>query len=190
LGFEQLRDAVGNLPDSSLRRSLLALVDASQHDLDAVRNSVADWFDTTMNRASSWYKSRAHWILLGLAAVVSIGLNADSLELAETLWRDSGLRQGLVEAADSYVAAYDDQGNTPQEGAVSNPEAALVSLRVQLSSFVLPFGWKSPPIDFASWVTKILGLLLTTLAVSLGAPFWFDVVNKVILVRGDVDAKS
>lgn len=190
LGFEQLREAVGNLPDGDLRRSLLALVDASQRDLDAVRDSVADWFDATMQRASSWYKERAHWILLGLAAVVSIGLNADSLELAENLWRDSGLRQGLVEAADSYVATYGNQGITPQEGAVSNPEAALGSLRTQLSSFELPFGWSSPPTGFADWVTKILGLLLTTLAVSLGAPFWFDVVNKVILVRGDADAKS
>jgi hypothetical protein len=30
---------------------------------------------------------------------------------------------------------------------------------------------------------KVLGLLLTALAISLGAPFWFDLLNKVISIR-------
>lgn len=33
-------------------------------------------------------------------------------------------------------------------------------------------------------VTKLLGLLITALAASLGAPFWFDVLNKLMAVRG------
>jgi hypothetical protein len=33
-----------------------------------------------------------------------------------------------------------------------------------------------------SWV-KLIGLLLTALAISLGAPFWFDLLNKVISIR-------
>ena len=30
------------------------------------------------------------------------------------------------------------------------------------------------------WFHKILGLLVTTLAISLGAPFWFDLMNNLI----------
>jgi hypothetical protein len=33
------------------------------------------------------------------------------------------------------------------------------------------------------WVIKLLGLLVTTLAATLGAPFWFDVLNKIINIR-------
>ena len=36
----------------------------------------------------------------------------------------------------------------------------------------------------APFWTKVLGLLLTALAASLGAPFWFDVLNKFMAVRG------
>jgi hypothetical protein len=36
------------------------------------------------------------------------------------------------------------------------------------------------------WILKVLGLLLTGLAVSLGAPFWFDVLNKIVVVRSTV----
>ena len=33
------------------------------------------------------------------------------------------------------------------------------------------------------WLVKILGLLMTGFAISLGAPFWFDMLNKVISIR-------
>lgn len=34
--------------------------------------------------------------------------------------------------------------------------------------------------------TKLLGLLLTAFAVSQGAPFWFDLLNKIIVIRSTV----
>jgi len=33
------------------------------------------------------------------------------------------------------------------------------------------------PAEFNSWLTKAAGLLLTTFAISLGAPFWFDLLG-------------
>ncbi|RPH79952.1 MAG: hypothetical protein EHM80_06530 [Nitrospiraceae bacterium] len=54
----------------------------------------------------------------------------------------------------------------------------------------LPIGWsreskdpKALPSDVGGWALKIIGLLLTAIAVSLGAPFWFDVLNKLINIR-------
>ena len=35
----------------------------------------------------------------------------------------------------------------------------------------------------AEWLAKLLGLLITAFAVSLGAPFWFDTLNKFMNIR-------
>jgi hypothetical protein len=56
-------------------------------------------------------------------------------------------------------------------------------------------GWnradpRTTPQTTADWLTKILGLLLTAFAISLGAPFWFDVLNKIIVVRSTVKPKE
>lgn len=40
------------------------------------------------------------------------------------------------------------------------------------------------------WFLKILGLILTGLAVSQGAPFWFDILNKFIVIRSTVKPKE
>jgi hypothetical protein len=36
----------------------------------------------------------------------------------------------------------------------------------------------------------VFGWLLTALAISLGAPFWFDMLNKFIVVRSTVKPKE
>lgn len=39
------------------------------------------------------------------------------------------------------------------------------------------------PMDAAGWSVKGLGILLTTIAASQGAPFWFDLLKKIVNVR-------
>jgi hypothetical protein len=43
---------------------------------------------------------------------------------------------------------------------------------------------------WTGWALRILGWLVTALALSLGAPFWFDLLNKFIVVRGTVKPKE
>jgi hypothetical protein len=35
-----------------------------------------------------------------------------------------------------------------------------------------------------AWVLKALGWLITALAVSLGGPFWFELLNRLVDMRG------
>ena len=45
-------------------------------------------------------------------------------------------------------------------------------------------GIRNFPIDLNGWLLKGLGLLITGLAAAQGAPFWFDILKKIINVRG------
>ena len=50
----------------------------------------------------------------------------------------------------------------------------------------IPLGWKGTtnvPITFAVVLSKISGLLTTILAIFMGAPFWFDILNKIANMR-------
>jgi hypothetical protein len=51
----------------------------------------------------------------------------------------------------------------------------------------LPWLWAGDthdPLGLVHWFSRVIGLALTVLAVSLGAPFWFDVLNKFMVFRG------
>jgi hypothetical protein len=52
--------------------------------------------------------------------------------------------------------------------------------------------WRRLPDSLSSWLFKIAGILFTGFAVTLGAPFWFDLLNRFMVVRSTVkpDEKS
>jgi len=66
---------------------------------------------------------------------------------------------------------------------------SLSSIEAGLRPF--PIGWsKAPTRPDLNWsaggwtiLQKIVGFLLTGLALSLGAPFWFDLLNKFVNLR-------
>jgi hypothetical protein len=71
-----------------------------------------------------------------------------------------------------------------------------------LSGLGLPLGWsQSPPPPLRppsaelsgwllAWLHLLLGLVMTAFGVSLGAPFWFDTLNKFMVVRSTVKPRE
>lgn len=59
----------------------------------------------------------------------------------------------------------------------------------------IPIGWNFKDTGVADlnaveWIIKIIGWLLTAFAVSMGAPFWFDLLNKFASLRSTVRPKG
>jgi hypothetical protein len=46
------------------------------------------------------------------------------------------------------------------------------------------------PQDLNDWFLKVLGIFLTALAVSQGAPFWFDLLNRFVTIRSTVKPRE
>jgi hypothetical protein len=167
---------------SELHRALRALTGTTDADLEASRKRVEVWFDDVMDRASGWYKRKIQWVLLAIALVVTGIANADAISLATSLWQSPSLRATLVETASSYAAG------AQAAGAQKETLDQLQQRLDHLTSQGLPLGWAADKVlsswEPGQWLSKLAGLLLTALAASLGAPFWFDLVNKLVNVRG------
>lgn len=180
---EQIRAGLVTVGSPQLTGSLEALIREAGEDVKALQAGVERWFNDTMDRAGGWYKRKVQTILLGLAVVITLGLNADTIMIGNALIRDATLRATVVAAAEQYT-----HRPAPDSSAVQG--ASLDGLRAELADLQLPIGWSyesqdpAADRDFVWWLTKILGLALTALAVSLGAPFWFDVLNRVTKLRG------
>ena len=54
---------------------------------------------------------------------------------------------------------------------------------------ILGLGWDEGEAQVGpkAWGIRILGWLLTALAISLGAPFWFDILKKIVTIRSSGD---
>ncbi len=194
LSLAEARANVVNLENAHVQRVLLTAIDTAQGDLDRAVANVAAWFDSGMDRVSGAYKRGTQNVIFAIALVVSVFLNVNTITIADYLYRNDAARAALVARAEA--AARDSAFLT---GADSTRYPAA---RAALDSLQLPIGWdigwgaprQNPhPMAVGYWndlVAPILGLLLTALAASLGAPFWFDVLNKVMVIRSTVKPRE
>lgn len=101
---------------------------------------------------------------------------------------------GANEGGDANGSATANEGGdangstTANEGGDADRRAGLEQNLASLESF--PIGWKLNeegwPVlrdTIPGWIGRMLGWLVTVAAVSLGAPFWFDLLSKVARLR-------
>lgn len=106
------------------------------------------------------------------------------------------------------------QAGTPETSAAANAQMAEAKKKFEknvadVKNLGLPLGWEVDGSDehlrwpgFRLWQAGVptawyqqlrfhwLGWLLTAFAISLGAPFWFDLLNRLIVVRSTVKPKE
>lgn len=195
--IQELRTTVASLPGTKLRKTLLGFIDSSQGDLEKAQMNIESWFDDTMERVSGWYKRTAQKLIFGVGFLLCLALNADTFQIAKELWSDQALRNAVVAQATERVReggslrpAPGGSANaaTAEAGSISD-ELRQVSEGVR-SAQPLPLGWSQGAsgalgslVGWPSGVLKLLGILVSSFAILMGAPFWFDLLNKVINLR-------
>jgi hypothetical protein len=186
LQLQALRAAVGAIQNNDpLRDALLRLIDAAGNDIDQARANIEGWFNSAMDRVSGWYKRWSQGLIFAMGLVLVAALNVDTLDVGHGLARDPALRQTLIAAGQEVIKA---QANEAKDA----PQQRLLEQYGKLEKLGLPIGWdwndpvRWPGRDPWRWAVKVIGLLMTVLAISLGAPFWFDVLNKFMVVRSTV----
>ena len=156
----------------TLKQGLLALINQAGGDIAKLQQNVETWFDDGMDRASGWYKKQSQAILLGLGLGVAVLMNADTVYIVNTLMHNDAMRASIVADAGKFTA----QGQPKDAKAVFD----------ELKRVPLPIGWSMDRLNHINgenWLVAIFGWFFTAAALSLGAPFWFDMLNKIMNMR-------
>jgi hypothetical protein len=194
MSVEGIKQIVEKLPPSSkIRDVLLASITTASADVAGLRDELGKWFDTTMDRLSGDYKRNMKRLSLIIGLLVAVVFNADSISVGKALWSDQTLRAQLVNAAQTTLQNSSAQTKCEQTDPGDATKCLLGKLKDQEQQLrPFPIGWPNKPMGSASdgwsltWliVLKPIGWLWTALALSLGAPFWFDLLQKFMNIRG------
>lgn len=252
---QDIQDGIKNLKNADLKSALTLLLHDAQMDLAKFEKNVEIWFNDQMDRVTGWYKRKVQLIIVIVALVISVFMNADSLVIIRNISTNSTLRASLVAQAEKVSGATKAESKAGQKPSGDSDDAAVtkeISVRFaavensinRVEGLGLPirFGWWKSLTDdcekgaqncrpgnlegwrsyaFGWWwngvvknedcakdakncrrgdlkycptanpkdckeflfMAAIPGWLLTAFAISLGAPFWFDMLNKVISIR-------
>jgi hypothetical protein len=166
-------------------------------ELDQFRSRIERWYESNADRLTGTLKrTRAVPSTIILATLITIGLNADSISIGKYLYDHKEETRQFADKAmnslagfESRMAEFDNNYSSPG----TNDSSAIVKLDKDLEKAKkdiatikaavpagLPIGWKTKTDD---WLKHIAGWLVTILAICIGAPFWFDLLNKITNLR-------
>jgi hypothetical protein len=210
LSLTRLSAGVAKIANPEVKQALLLAIDTAGGDVDRVQANIEAWYDSTMERVSGWYRRSTQWVLFWIALVIAVGLNVNTLTIADSLYRHPSERDAIASTIQGTLAngssALQAAQSTRKDTSAQTDDAsrAYVMARQQLDQMHLPLGWANGwgypetrpwTSRFMSWreirpwddvFEPLIGLLITAFAATLGAPFWFDVLGKITVVRSTV----
>jgi hypothetical protein len=170
-------------------------------ELDEFRDKLERWYNTNSDRLSGKLKrTKVLPTTFVLAVLITIFSNADSIKLSKYLFDHKENAKEFADKAlsslDNYkerienIKTIDRMANDQSPVTVARLESNLSNVQQDIKKMKeelpadLPWGWKNYPFDASFNLLSIVGWIATVLAICLGAPFWFDVLNKIANLRG------
>jgi hypothetical protein len=188
--LDDLRTAAKNLPEGSpIRVGLENLLAAGDTTVEDFKKRFEAWFGTFEAQVMAWYRQKTQLVVGGLSVVVALAMNVDTLQLVNQLATDPKVRETLAEQGSQLARQPDLVAANTTLAAASQPGLAATVETVQqrsanLNASGLKLGWNErawqSPLNV---VEKLVGLLLSAFAVSMGAPFWFDLLKNLVSIR-------
>lgn len=177
--------------------SIAGKVNAQEPDaLNQLNTRIAEWYDNGMDRLNGWYKKRIRGWLFIVGLIVAICFNVNSMRVVSRLYSDPQMRTAVSQAAEKYIRETQQLPNAPTEN-IDLLTKKIDSLTSRLEPLNLPIGWNKRSMTVQNIFSKktwnqlkdeaslfnLLGWLMTALALSFGAPFWFDALKKAVNMR-------
>lgn len=187
------------------------LTETVEHFIDQVRRGartydelladIESWYNNTMYQLTDLFKQHSQLFIATIATVIVLVFNINAIVITDALWRGPTLRSAVVEAANAQVSVINEQG-----GVVVEDDATITATIEQeigdLAALDIPIGWTAdeldnfglptdlamrdnPATDDPSAFNMLVGWIITIGAAMFGAPFWFDLLKKVISLRRD-----
>jgi len=166
-----------NLP-IPLQRVIKQIYFESHQNLETFKMRMERWFEMAMERNTGTYKKKAQKWTLIFSVLVTISFNVDTLTLANFLYHNEEITANIANSVETKLIEMQD-ANPEQKDELQKHAQEIKEYYKTLNNLNLPIGWKG--VNFHS--KFIPGWIITIFAVSLGAPFWFDTLNKMVNLR-------
>ncbi|GAB2489755.1 MAG: hypothetical protein EP311_07870 [Cytophagales bacterium] len=188
-----LKESVGasDLPED-LKRRLLQSISEAKNGLEDVRRDIEGWFNDCMDRISGTYKKKAQFFIVIISTAVVIFLNVDSINIIQYLYNHPAESAALADRISENIENLDPNNQAALPDSLSTEAKIdlkineLKEIQASLDATKLPFGWQKGDgeLSFREFTNKILGLIFSIIAGIVGAPFWFQTLNKLVNLRG------
>lgn len=187
---------------------LIALVDKSYYSFDQWREKLETYFGSVMDQAAQKFGALAKTYVLWISLLLAFALGVDTIQIAGQAWFDPQLTQKANAYAETILQSEnseEEQQADLEALYASLDDMAVINLPWYTrdeSGTVIGYPWYiRPPLEkendtgyqdlvspYTKWsnslsdgmwlLLRILGIVITGIAVSQGSSFWYDIIRQ------------
>ncbi len=144
------------------------------------------WFDQTIDRISDRFTSHTRIVTFASGLLLALIIQLDTSALVSRLASDDAFRNSLVSEAQPTAKS-------------AGPSLALNETELQNLHDLQTNNLVGVPVSVSDWahrwsrdnaLMKIIGILLSSVLLSLGAPFWYNALQNLLRLRSLVAVKD
>ena len=174
-----LGENLENLADQALSK-----IDNLVQEGNQFEQEVAAWFDRSMERSLGVYKRNSKVVSIIIALVIAVAANADTFYMVDQFANEKALSASVIQVVNKLPL-----------DTLEQPEQLSDTINELTTITSLPIGWQPEtikgqqrstfvllkPLPFV--VQRIPGWIITGLAISMGAVFWYELLKKFIDIK-------
>ncbi len=155
----------------NVRMLLKSFLDQSS-DLSSLSAIITRWYDGYTQRLGGWFKRRMRLRLFIVSLILCTVFRIDLIAIVKNYYFSPDRKAVAVELADQIVRTGSDSLS------LTNAVERLNQLKP------MPLGWEfSTSESLTVYAYTALGIVLMAALTSFGAPFWFEVLVKLVNIR-------
>ncbi len=164
---------------STSERESMAIISIAPTALVA---KIHGWFDETIDRISASFTANIRLYTLAASVLVVLVVQLNSIAMINRLSLDDAFRARAVAVAQALPPPA--AGQTSSDLAAAMQWSGLLGVPVD-GGFTKYFAWWG-----TSFSTNCLGMLLSVLFLSFGAPFWYNALKNLLQLRSALTQKD
>jgi hypothetical protein len=170
-----------------VRQTMAILQEARSDFVAKINNS----FDQAIDRVAQRFTASTRAITFVGALLVAGALQVDTIGLVNRLSADDKLRDAFVSRAASIQGVA--SASVADQATGATPGAERIDL--QYMAFLADNGLLTAARTRSQWMARwgeinLVGVLITSLLLSLGAPFWYNALGRLLQLRSILAAKD
>ncbi len=148
------------------------------------------WFDQTIDRVTERFTAHAHVLSVVMAALITFIFQLDAIWIIQRLSSDDATRTAIVAQAQLLANQY---RVTEEKSAGHPPSQQQIAIatydNLGLIQTPAQMPWREWIRGWGSW-HRMAGGLLSVLLLSLGAPFWYNVLQNFVRFKSVLSGRD
>ncbi|MEB3279673.1 MAG: hypothetical protein VKK42_12235, partial [Lyngbya sp.] len=184
-------------------RNANAKVVEPENRFETLQQEIETWYQNSTEYASRLSQKKAIILSRVVALLLVIMFNIDTINIVDHLSKSEVLSStfsstimGVIQSSDRSDYCSENDETLDFKTCMEGIEDEVKTILDRVDNLPIGWNWSDPwkeqftPLNSGNVINALTGWMISAIAISMGAPFWFDILKKLTRIKSENSSKD